>query len=479
MCGEAMALSGTAEVGTPVWGPMGLLPPPREPGPSGPADGAAAAAPTAAPKPTARPTASAARPQKPPVRPPLEYAAQVMSPKDFQQVAVPFEEAPQRLLQTMEKHGIAIVTGVLLEEEIASLEQDFKRDLMDVVDEARLAQAPDVVREAFARFEREGPRSFPLKSTLGYLSQSAGFCLQRCLPHGRFAWKIRVHPKVHAVFRLLFPEAEAQDLVTSLDATFFTPAGQPPAEVNPFSAHSDQNKYDARPGLADCNVYQGVVYIWPATSEGAESTTVVWPGSHRRIWPLMMRDPSFERNGASGFHYSEISQMVNGMDARALASGWSRNARRAVVPAGGLLLWNSRTVHCGWKGGPRLAQTVCLEPADRRPHSERLAKLRLAALGLPGCHWAQAAMQHDMSLGSWGVFSQDAVEAKAGSGEHDDVVLPLRGAMWPLALDGSADMDKLSELVDVEFRHTGMWTPTEGSEEVLEASVAEAFKRYL
>ena len=38
----------------------------------------------------------------------------------------------------------------------------------------------------------------------------------------------------------------------------------------------------------------------------------------------------------------------------------------------GLLLWDSRTVHQGWRGGPRLAQPICWEPRERRSQARRL-----------------------------------------------------------------------------------------------------------
>merc|ERR1740123_1248666 len=139
----------------------------------------------------------------------------------------------------------------------------------------------------------------------------------------------------------------------------------------------------------------------------------------------MMKDKAFLSSGRHGLHYSEIAGMYDRAAARVLMEGWQQRARRIVAPPGSLLLWNSRTVHTGWRGGPRLAQAVCLEPATRRSEAERLSKLRLAALGLPACHWASAGMQHDMSLGAPGVFAHDTVRARASS-VPDRVVLPLR-----------------------------------------------------
>merc|ERR1712224_1161847 len=159
------------------------------------------------------------------------------------------------------------------------------------------------------------------------------------------------------------------------------------------------------------------------------------------------------------------------------AGEWQRDARRVIVPPGALLLWNSRTVHTGWRGGPRLAQTVCLQPAWERPEKERIAKLRLAALGLPSVHWARAAMQHDMSLGCRGVFEDLRVEARDGDGHPDSVTLPLKPAIRPAALAEEVDVAGLAKVVQVNFKLIGMWDPPEESFSVLEKSIREEFKK--
>jgi len=307
----------------------------------------------------------------------------------------------------------------------------------------------------------------------------------RGLPQGRLAWAVRRHPRVYEAFRQLFPE-DGPELVTSLGSTFFTPHGQAAAACSDFNAHVDQNGHDVRPGLADRDVYQGVLYVWPAGAEGAATTTAVWPGSHREAWPLMMQDFGFAQAGAFGFHYCEVAAMADRGLARLLAAGWARHARRCVVPAGGLLLWSSRTVHTGWKGGPRLAQTVCFEPASRRPEAERVAKLRLVALGLPSCHWASAAMQHDMCLGEPGSFAEHFAEARREPAEEaaedtEKAILPLRPALYSPALAPGADKSKLVNLVEVEYREglVGMWDADKESTELLEASVVPDFKALL
>jgi len=405
-----------------------------------------------------------------------DYAAPVMSEEDLRKITVPFSEISSRLRPTLDEHGTALVVGVLAEEELAALEADFALDLGDLVDEQALAEAGpkgEAARRAFQAFKEQGPRAFPVNAQ-AKVCAAAGFSVKRCLSHGRFAWRARRHPNVQAVYQAIYPEATG--LVSSMDVTFFTPEGQAPTERNKFSAHVDQNSSDVRPGLADCESFQGVLYVWPAGADGKASTTVVWPGSHRSIWPEMMNDASFSASGSCGFHYSEIIEMSDRASARRLAAGWAKHARRAVVPAGGLFLWNSRTVHTGWRGGPRLAQTVCFEPAERRPEKERLAKLRLAALGLPSTHWASAGMQHDIILGDPGFAAEQPEE---GRGRRHLKGLPLRPAIRPACLAEGADLAALRKLVEIEYRLTGMWDPPDDMAELLDASIGEDFRRFL
>eukprot|EP00927_Polykrikos_kofoidii_P076791 TRINITY_DN73818_c0_g1_i1.p1 TRINITY_DN73818_c0_g1~~TRINITY_DN73818_c0_g1_i1.p1 ORF type:complete len:407 (-),score=57.92 TRINITY_DN73818_c0_g1_i1:60-1280(-) len=401
------------------------------------------------------------------------YSAPCMTDEERERYTVPFSSVTSHLRAMLDEHGIAIVTGVVSsEEELQAFEADFAQDLQDLVDMDALATAPAAVNDAYLAFVAEGPRAFPAK-TMSHLTAAAGFAIYRCLAHGRFAWRVRRHPNVHEVFRAIYG---TEDLVTSLDVTMFSP-DEPPSRENPFSAHVDQNPEDTRPDLGEREIYQGVFYAWPSGSDGHASTTTVWPGSHQSVFPEMSRDALFRANGASGFHYCEIQEMRKREAARKLAAGWRMNARRAVVPSGSVFLWNSKTVHTGWRGGPRLAQAVCLEPANRRSPQERLAKMRLAALGLPSTHWASVGQQHDMVLLNGGYFGRGGTPARV----HMDgqVSLPLRRALRPAALAHNAELERLESLVVVDYKYTGMWEPTQGSEELLESSVSEDFKRFL
>lgn len=409
---------------------------------------------------------------------PFKYTVPLLTPDEMKAVTVSLDAHPQLLRATLHEYGFAVVPDVLTGEECEQFEEKLKEDLLELVDQEAVNQAPEVVKEAYARFETEkGVSAFPA-ATAARVTKSCGFALNGCLPHGRFAWAARQHPNMQKAFSAAYGGEEA--LVKSLDVPFFTPGGQGASSTSFFSAHVDQNAHDVRPGLADCEVFQGVLYVWPTHSRS--STTVVLPKSHTQAFPIMMQDPTFLDSGRKGIHYSEVSEMRNEEASEAIAAAWAFHARRVPVPAGGLLLWNSRTVHAGWKSGQRLAQAVCMEPRSRRPPQERMAKMRLAALGLPSTHWASAGMQHDMTLRYRGYFSVEGEPASAPmDAEHslDDVVLPLKPAIVPLGLARGADLNALADLAIVSYKLTGMWSPPETVEHLLEASVTEEVKKHL
>merc|ERR1719215_871916 len=72
-------------------------------------------------------------------------------------------------------------------------------------------------------------------------------------------------------------------------------------------------------------------------------------------------------------------------------------SRRVPCPAGSLLLWDSRLVHQGWAGGPRLAQPVSWEPKERRDEAALRRKLWMCAVGVPSSHSASEAQIHPMA----------------------------------------------------------------------------------
>jgi hypothetical protein len=204
------------------------------------------------------------------------------------------------------------------------------------------------------------------------------------LPHGRAAWFCRCHPNVYATFQNVF-EGEVQrcsaelGLCVGMDNVFFNNCAAPEGEEglrDRMWPHVDQSIHVRPSGLWEC--VQGVLYIWPTTPRS--STTVVWPKSHSTIFPEMMNTNECDH------HYCSLP--VDLYDA------FATEGYRVQVPAGALLLWNSRTVHQGWNVGPRLAFPICFEPRQRRDASALLRKTECCDMGAPTTHWASLGLVH-------------------------------------------------------------------------------------
>jgi len=364
---------------------------------------------------------------------------QWMSPEEAAAITVPIADVATRLPAVMHEYGVAIIEGVVTGEELDALLEAWARDLRGLVDEEAMAAAPQSVQEAYGRFLREGPSAFPLKASK-FFTTMAGFAVDRCLCHGEFAWAVRKHARVHDVFKAMFGDAP---LVTSMDVPFFTPSDVGKGPACPWgSAHVDQNLHDSRGDLGTISEYQGVLYAWACRPENESTATVVWPRSYREgdetcPYATLMEDQASKRLGQFGMHYTQL-EMMAGDGQLDLKKRFLQEARRVPVPAGGLLLWNSKTVHTGAQRGPRLAQPVCLEPLARRSEHERLGKLRMAALGLPSMHWASHAIQHDCVRLRAGYLTTGAEVPASEAQSPRDVVLPLQNTVRPwCATEGS------------------------------------------
>lgn len=408
-------------------------------------------------------------------------------------ITVPFDgvlsDGGAALNAVLHDHGVAIVSGCVPPEELRRLEGLFSDDLRDLVDvEAANASASPSVRTAAERVAASGAHAWPRGTHLG--SRKAAFAWRHALPHGRFAWSARAHPRVRQVFRHVYGDELAgdasrhhsaadttakavdtdsagagsagssagasatgaragSDMVVSTDVLFFTPKSAATREAASCRLwpHADQNIHD--PDVGHHRIFQGVLYVWPSDgSDGTTnpSTTVVWPRSHHEGGPYgtLMADANIASVGKAGGNYCQISAMTPSPERTALMAGWCDGARRVPVPAGGLLLWSSRTMHQGWAGGPRLAAPTCWEPAARRPDQALLRKLRLTALGLPSTHWACKGEQHSLSLDDDVQAPVEAVAPAAGAGasgeegDPDDATLPLHGRLSAARQPGNA-----------------------------------------
>jgi hypothetical protein len=309
------------------------------------------------------------------------------------------ERALRRILDTL---GFAIVSDVLAADELEFVERQFADDLRSIIDVER-STAPEKVRPLL-----EDPvHNWPLS----HVSIGTKFASDYGLPHGRAAWYCRSHPQVKRVFEPLFG---TPNLCVGMDNVFFNnepsvPGTNAASQFNLWP-HADQNVLLEPQGQMEC--FQGVVYVWPANDD--TSATVVWPRSHRLVYPELMTR-TFRG------HFCSMGKEDY--------ADFAANARRIPVPAGAMLLWNSKTVHQGIKGGARLAYPLCFEPTARRPRHALKSKVKCVQQGCPTSHWASLGRAHAMG-------GKDA-----GPVDHGGVVVMHRAHHHLLKADGSVRED--------------------------------------
>ena len=178
--------------------------------------------------------------------------------------------------------------------------------------------------------------------------------------HQAFAWDIRTNRSVRHVFAGLHGVADADNgLVASFDGSCYIAADC--AKTDNCWLHTDQ-----APKLLGRRCIQGFVSLTTNTSDGA--TFVCVPGSH-----LLHRD-YFVANGlADG---SSNFQKIERRHVEAL----NPTQRVALdVPAGSLVLWDSRTFHqnqYGTAAEERRVQYVCYLPKDDPGNTEAMRAKR-------------------------------------------------------------------------------------------------------
>jgi len=223
---------------------------------------------------------------------------------------------------------------------------------------------------------------------------------------------------VRAAFAAIHDEAPS-DLCVGLDNVMWQGFDSPAADGNTEWLHCDQNH---NTGLR-WPIVQGILYVRPSVDEGA-STTVIWPGSHTDAYQRIMADPQAVKQDGQLVKLSTLKSA----DGKRLHAEAVAGARRVRVKAGSLLLWDSRTTHQGWCGGPRLAQPVCWEPRSRRDEAALRRKLWMCATGVGSSHSSTEGRVHAMAPRQPG-------RALAGSvvGERP-LLLPLRPTVVPFGI---------------------------------------------
>ena len=171
--------------------------------------------------------------------------------------------------------------------------------------------------------------------------------------HQRHAWFIRTRPKVQDVFKKLW---QTEELIVSFDGNCYIPKAL--QKKDNIWTHTDQ-----APAHKEFKCYQGLVSL----TDNQERTLVAYEGSH------LLHQPYFEDRGIS--HKNNW----NLIDPEYLEEIQDRK-RVLNIPAGSLVLWDSRTFHQNQYGKPgseeRLVQYVCYFPKNHSNNTEAMKRKR-------------------------------------------------------------------------------------------------------
>uniref|UniRef100_A0A6C0C023 Phytanoyl-CoA dioxygenase n=1 Tax=viral metagenome TaxID=1070528 RepID=A0A6C0C023_9ZZZZ len=216
-------------------------------------------------------------------------------------------------IQHLETHGWCIIPDILSRSEI------------------------DEAKRLFYNWQKTIPEHDRLHSTI----DPHGIYKHHEVGHQEHAWFIRTNPKLQNVYRQIW---KTEDVVVSFDGSCYIPKSC--KKKDNIWTHSDQS-----PTVNRLACYQGFV----ALTENKERTLVVYNKTH-----LIHHEYFTKKGNTSKANWQRIDKD----DVEAAA-----HLKRILhIPAGALVLWDSRTFHQNQYGAPgseeRIVQYVCFMPKN-------------------------------------------------------------------------------------------------------------------
>lgn len=313
---------------------------------------------------------------------PLTFSPPFMENELKKNVTIQFNEYKEKLMPIMTEYGFVVVEGILDKSEQDEGEKLIYDDLLNIIDKT---QTYDTRLNKPIQDVIDGKKHWPINSIPGIVSK--GFITTRGIPQGKFAWKMRTNEKVRDLFKLLH---NSDDLVVGTDVVFFNTENKKTQSTNMWP-HADQN-IDVKSGSE--NSYQGILYVWDGSDDGT-SNTVVWPKSANKEYYVLQKNVASYTSNEHGLY---IDGIADDKVRKELTNGWLKNARRVQVPAGGIIIFNSKTIHQGFPNGWRLAQPISWEPRTARNKDALLKKLQAVHMGIATNHWASLGIHHGASF---------------------------------------------------------------------------------
>ena len=257
---------------------------------------------------------------------------------------------------TLNQYGVAIIPNVLTQQECDAMKQGMWNYLETIT-----ANLPVPIKKANPQTWTSFKQLYPKHSML---------VQQWSIGHAQFIWDIRTNPKVIEPFAKLW-NVSKEDLLVSFDgASFhFPPETTKFGWVNPEKSwlHSDQSFL-----RNDFECAQGWVNAYD-TNEG-DATITILEGSNRFHSDFATQFPPTTSDDWFVLNQEHLN--------------WYKNVKGCVqtnikCPAGSLVLWDSRTIHCGkepekTRGNPnyRCVAYVCYTPRNLASDSVLSKKIK-------------------------------------------------------------------------------------------------------
>jgi len=190
---------------------------------------------------------------------------------------------------------------------------------------------------------------------------------RKCSPHGiykfyevghtRFAWLIRINPKIQKIFKTVW---DCDDLVVSFDGCCYISPND--KRKNKIWTHTDQ-----APSKKGLQCYQG----WVSLTDNEERTLVVYEGSHK-LHENYFKEKNLSHN--KNWNLIDLEYLYR-----------IKHTRKALkVKAGSLVLWDSRCFHQNQYGNfksfkpeERIVQYICYLPKNHKKNTKAMQKKRL------------------------------------------------------------------------------------------------------
>lgn len=220
----------------------------------------------------------------------------------------------------------------------------------------------DEAKQLFYKWQKSVPNHDKLHNTI----DPHGIYKYHHIGHQEHAWYIRTRPKVQEIFKKIW---NCDDLVVSFDGTCYIPKSLKKQDA--IWTHTDQ-----APNSKGLQCYQGFV----ALTTNKERTLIVYEGSHK------CHEKYFEEKGINS---TKNWQLIDHDTLQEMTT----KKKALEVPAGALVLWDSRTFHQNRYGAPnseeRIVQYVCYLPKNhpKNTKSQQAKRLKYFKEFRTTSHW--------------------------------------------------------------------------------------------